>query len=187
MSKLIEINTMPVNANEALKALEEQAPEVLREWMIKADKDGYDEGMADGYNDGYGAGLLVQTEQHPRPWGYYEVLAEGPGYKVKRLVVNPGQRTSLQWHEKRDETWVTVRGFGELTLHEILGTEPFEYLWTDTRPGEVERIPATDIHRIANTGTEPLVIIEVQTFDADDPSGEDDVHRIEDDYNREVE
>jgi len=57
----------------------------------------------------------MEREKHIRPWGYYENLASGPGYLVKRIVVDPGKRTSLQWHEDRGEDWVVVSGSGEVT------------------------------------------------------------------------
>jgi len=117
--------------------------------------------------------------KHERPWGYFEILATGPGYKVKRLVVNPGKRTSLQWHELRDELWTYVSGeskkirVGDGTWRAFLGC-------SDT-------VKAKEIHRITNTGTEPLIIIEVQTSDDSDGCREEDIHRIEDDFGREVE
>ena len=121
----------------------------------------------------------MEREKHIRPWGNFEILATGPGYKVKRLVVDPGKRTSLQRHGLRGEDWVIVSGSGEVTarFEESSQTYPARYQ-------SHHFLPKTMIHRIHNTGTEPLVIIEVQTFDADNLSGEDDIHRLEDDYGR---
>ena len=117
--------------------------------------------------------------KHERPWGYFEVLSEGSEWKVKRLVVNPGKRTSLQWHELRDEDWVFVSGDGEINYTR----EGLEGDSTLVRGQCHHYIFKRAYHRIHNTGTEPLVIIEVQTGTC----REDDIHRIEDDFNREVE
>jgi len=122
----------------------------------------------------------MEREKHIRPWGNFEILATGPGYKVKRITVDPGKRTSLQWHEKRDEVWVTVDGIGVFYIDGINKT-------TTEIPDmglNQARVPEKSQHRITNEGYKPLVIIEVQTFDVNDPSGEDDIHRLEDDYNR---
>lgn len=108
-----------------------------------------------------------------RPWGWFEPLASGAGYQVKRLTVNPEQRLSLQWHRHRDEQWVVARGtakaaIGEKTL--ILGR------------GQSASVPRTVGHRIENiSSVEPLEIIEIQTGDY---LGEDDIVRVEDDYGR---
>jgi len=129
----------------------------------------------------------MEHKKHYRPWGYYEILATGPGYKVKRLVVDPGKRTSLQWHEKRDEDWMVIGGDNWEFVRQ------FPMPWgKDNRTRSDSNFTKVSIakkerHRTSNTGTEPLVIIEVQTFDENDPSGEEDIHRIEDDYGREVE
>jgi len=127
---------------------------------------------------------LVSTlpEIHHRPWGYYEILAHGPGYLVKRITVDPGKRTSLQWHKLRDEDWVFVDGTDcEITESDSYGTE-----YITNNPYSVFIIKG-ELHRISNTGTKPLVIIEIQTSDEPDGCREDDIHRIEDDYDREVE
>lgn len=128
--------------------------------------------------------------KHERPWGYFEVLAEGPGYKVKRLVVNPGKWTSLQWHELRDELWHTVQGKGKLTLQSPVWKPSYDEIDTyevETFPHTITTVNKETLHRIHNEGTEPLVIIEIQTSDDSDGCREDDVHRIEDDFGREVE
>lgn len=107
-----------------------------------------------------------------RPWGSYTVLLDTDRVKVKRLVVNPGQRISLQKHQHRQEHWVCVDGTGTVLLDgkNIV----FE------RTVEVH-IPAQSTHRLECTGPEPLVVIETQigTY-----FGEDDIIRIEDDYQR---
>ncbi|MBN1689052.1 MAG: phosphomannose isomerase type II C-terminal cupin domain [Candidatus Omnitrophica bacterium] len=116
--------------------------------------------------------------EHPfddeRPWGNYEVLYADldAGYQVKRVEINPKSRLSLQKHLKRVEIWTVVEGEGIATVgdREI-----------PVKKGSVIETPKDTIHRMANTGTTPLVFIEVQRGDY---LGEDDIIRIEDDYNR---
>jgi mannose-1-phosphate guanylyltransferase/mannose-6-phosphate isomerase len=107
-----------------------------------------------------------------RPWGGYKVIDEGEGYKTKMLFVNPGQRLSLQKHEHRDEIWTIVEGKGIVTLNE----EELE-----VKKGKTVKIPAGVIHRAENTGTEKLKILELATGYK---ISEDDIIRLEDDYNR---
>jgi len=109
-----------------------------------------------------------------RPWGTYTVLDEGPGYKVKRVTVNPGGRLSLQLHHQRSEHWVVIAGTARVTC----GDRVF-----DLTVGESTGIPKETKHRLENPGTVPLHIIEVQ----DGPYlGEDDIVRFQDDYGRTV-
>lgn len=118
--------------------------------------------------------LLVAHTTVARPWGSYTVLLETDRVKVKRLVINPGHRISLQKHLHRQEHWVCVDGQGSVLLDgkNIL----FE------RTVEVH-IPAQSTHRIECSGNDPLVVIETQigTY-----FGEDDIIRLEDDYQRTV-
>ena len=111
-------------------------------------------------------------ERDERPWGMYEVLAEGSGYKVKRIEVKPGHRLSLQMNQSRNEHWVVVEGDAIVTIGDRQ---------TRLRTNEVALIPALTKHRVANPGTTPLVFIEVQCGSY---LGEDDIIRFEDDYNR---
>jgi mannose-6-phosphate isomerase-like protein (cupin superfamily) len=115
---------------------------------------------------------MMTKERDERPWGMYEVLDEGQGYKVKRIEVKPDQRLSLQSHEKRSEHWVIVSGEAVVTVgdHEV-----------HLQANEDVLIPARTKHRIANPGKEMLVFIEVQCGSY---LGEDDIKRFEDDYNR---
>lgn len=107
-----------------------------------------------------------------RPWGSYTVLEEGPGYKVKRVTVNPGGRLSLQMHHKRSEHWVVIAGTARVTRgDEVL----------DLRVGESTAIPVETRHRLENPGREILHIIEVQNGPY---LGEDDIVRFQDDYGR---
>lgn len=107
-----------------------------------------------------------------RPWGAYTVLSEGPGYKVKKITVNPGQAISLQMHHHRSEHWTVIEGTGKLNLDdkEIIFTE-----------NESAYIPIGARHRLSNPGLVPLSIIEVQNGKY---LGEDDIVRLEDIYNR---
>ena len=114
-----------------------------------------------------------------RPWGIYYVMEDSPLYKVKKLVVNPGHRLSLQSHEHCSEHWVVVSGVATVDLRhpDFMHTEQLRMF----RPNEWCHIPQGHLHRLANTGTEPLVIVEVQcgTY-----TGEDDIKRYDDDFGR---
>jgi mannose-6-phosphate isomerase-like protein (cupin superfamily) len=107
-----------------------------------------------------------------KPWGGYRVLHEEKGFLVKRIEVNPGARLSLQKHRRRSEKWTVVAGTGVATLD---GRE------IPVRAGSSLEVPAGALHRMANTGKGPLVFIEVMLGDY---LGEDDIVRVEDDYNR---
>ena len=117
------------------------------------------------------AGLPAQS-RHERPWGYYEDLLEGYRFRVKRIVVEPGKKLSLQKHIHRAEHWVVVAGTASVTC----GTE--EFLLTE---GETVFIPLAEVHRMANPGSIPLAVIEVQIGSY---VGEDDIIRISDDFGR---
>jgi len=107
-----------------------------------------------------------------RPWGTYTILDEDEGYKIKRIVVRPGKRLSLQKHYHRNEHWIVLSGSATVTVNQ------------DTflvNPNESTYIKAGDIHRLENRGKLPLVIIEVQVGEY---TGEDDIVRIEDDFKR---
>jgi mannose-6-phosphate isomerase-like protein (cupin superfamily) len=97
-----------------------------------------------------------------------------PKFKVKKVCVNPGGRLSLQSHGKRDELWTVVGG---------RGTAVVDGLEVILNYGSTIDIHRGQKHRIMNTGTEPLVFIEVQTGDY---FGEDDIVRYQDDYGRVV-
>jgi len=107
-----------------------------------------------------------------RPWGQYVVLANEVDIKVKKIIVNPGNRLSLQKHKLREEHWFVSKGEAIVFLNDkkiIL------------KPGESIDVKRGDVHRIGNDGQEPLVFVEVQTGDH---FGEDDIERLEDDYSR---
>ncbi len=107
-----------------------------------------------------------------RPWGRYRVLADEPDHKVKRIVVDPGKRLSLQYHHRRSEHWSIVSGEGVVTRDEERIV---------VRAGADVDIPAGARHRVENTGSAPLVFIEVQRGGY---FGEDDIVRIQDDFGR---
>lgn len=113
----------------------------------------------------------LHREVH-RPWGSFEGLDSGPGYQVKRLVVKPGQRLSLQLHHHRAEHWVVVRGTARVTL----GDDVF-----DLTANQSTYIPVETRHRLENPGDQPLEVIEVQSGDY---LGEDDIVRFSDDFGR---
>ena len=98
------------------------------------------------------------------------MLDQTPGAKVKRILVNPGHRLSLQSHQHRDEHWVVVRGVAEITLDNTVAQ--FGY-------GESVIIKRCTKHRLSCVGNEPTEIIEVQTGNS---CSEDDIVRYEDDY-----
>lgn len=114
----------------------------------------------------------MRGEVDHRPWGMYEVLEEAASYKVKKIVVEPGHRLSLQSHEHRAEHWIVVAGSAMVTRNDE------EISLSD---GETIMIPKGARHRIANPGKTPLVFIEVQQGSY---LGEDDITRYQDDYQR---
>lgn len=111
-------------------------------------------------------------ERETRPWGSWEILDEGDGYKVKRIVVQPGQRLSYQTHEHRAELWNVASGRATCVVD---GADVFADL------GQSIRVEVGQPHRISNMDHQPLVIIEVQLGAY---CGEDDICRLEDDYGR---
>jgi mannose-6-phosphate isomerase-like protein (cupin superfamily) len=107
-----------------------------------------------------------------RPWGHYVVLADEPDHKVKRIVVEPGQRLSLQRHAHRSEHWVAIRG-------EAVVTRDDEHIPLSS--GQAVDLPQGCWHRVRSVGTSPFVFVEVQRGSY---FGEDDIERKEDDYGR---
>ena len=107
-----------------------------------------------------------------RPWGYFDSIDYGEGFQVKRLFINPGAKLSLQKHQKRAEHWVVVKGIALVTCGEK------KYKLTENQS---TYIPKGEIHRLENCEKNPLEIIEIQTGNY---LGEDDIIRLEDDYER---
>ncbi len=107
-----------------------------------------------------------------RPWGYYQDVDIAPRYRVKRIVVKPGTKLSLQKHFHRSEHWVVVKGTAEITLgNDVRSVHENESVY----------IPIGSIHRLANPGKIPLELIEVQVGSY---LGEDDIVRLDDVYGR---
>ena len=107
-----------------------------------------------------------------RPWGYYTILENSKNYKIKRIVVKPGKRLSLQKHFHRNEHWIVVSGTATVTIDGNVKL---------LRPNESTYIKMGEIHRLANEGKIPVVLIEAQIGEY---TGEDDIIRIEDDFLR---
>jgi len=107
-----------------------------------------------------------------RPWGTYTVLEDTPGYKIKTIVVKPGKQLSLQKHYHRNEHWIVVSGTATVTVGEETKL---------VRPNESTYIKMGEIHRLSNEGKIPVVLIEAQVGEY---TGEDDIVRLEDDFNR---
>jgi len=106
------------------------------------------------------------------PWGHYIILDSGTDYKVKRLIIKPGQMTSYQTHAQRSEHWITIKGKGLVILD-----EQAVVLVPDTQVG----IKQGAKHRIINAGQySDLILIEVQYGICD----EDDIIRLDDKYER---
>jgi mannose-1-phosphate guanylyltransferase/mannose-6-phosphate isomerase len=115
------------------------------------------------------------TEDHlkvHRPWGSYQSVDIGERHQVKRIVVKPGGRLSLQKHHHRSEHWIVVRGAARVTVNETVKT---------VHENESIYIPIGSVHRLENPGKILLELIEVQTGSY---LGEDDIIRLEDDYQR---
>ena len=107
-----------------------------------------------------------------RPWGGYEVLLDSDECKVKRIFVKPHQRLSYQRHEQREEYWTVVKGVATVVLN---GNN------ISLVEGEQIHIPLKANHRIQNPSDEELIFIEIQRGSY---FGEDDIIRLEDDYDR---
>lgn len=121
-------------------------------------------------NNGHEAHKLHKTVQ--RPWGTFTILEEGPNFKIKRLEVNPGESLSLQMHNHRAEHWVVVSGRAVV----INGDEELIL-----EINESTYIPVKRKHRLSNTESTKLIMIEVQTGTY---LGEDDIVRFNDNYGR---
>jgi mannose-1-phosphate guanylyltransferase / mannose-6-phosphate isomerase len=107
-----------------------------------------------------------------RPWGYYESVDAGDRFQVKRLVVAPKGKLSLQKHLHRAEHWVVVRGTAEVTIGDKVST---------VHENESVYVPIGTVHRLANPGKIPLELVEVQSGSY---LGEDDIERFDDVYRR---
>jgi glycosyltransferase involved in cell wall biosynthesis len=115
---------------------------------------------------------ILENRENYRPWGHYDNLLERSDHKIKELIVNPGERLSLQKHRRRAEHWTVVSGEALVTVAEK------EIL---LKPGQSVDVPKGAVHRIMNPGHIPAVLVEVQMGDY---FGEDDIIRLQDDYDR---
>ncbi len=116
---------------------------------------------------------MAELDSAERPWGSWHVIDSGAGYKVKRIHVGVGCRLSYQTHDHRSEHWCVVSGIATVTID--------GETWAVGPGGSVD-VPQGSAHRLANDSEEELVIVEVQRGGY---TGEDDIHRLEDDYGRE--
>lgn len=114
----------------------------------------------------------ARTHRTERPWGWFQILSEAPGHKIKRIGVLPGQRISLQRHHQRAEHWVVVCGQAQVSV----GTRTL-----DLGVGQHVDIARGELHRLANRTQEPVEVLEVQFGNY---LGEDDIERMSDDYGR---
>lgn len=116
-----------------------------------------------------------EATDHPfetRPWGRFEILADEPEYKAKKITIDVGAQLSYQSHTQRSEHWVVISGSAEVVLNDKTNR---------LGPGQSIVIPSGAKHRMRNAGDVPLIFVEVQTGKY---FGEDDITRYQDDYNR---
>ena len=115
---------------------------------------------------------VTEPAKVARPWGSYESVAAGQRFQVKHIIVDPGEKLSLQKHQHRSEHWVVVRGSAEVTVGDKVSI---------LQENQSAYIPAGTKHRLANPGIVPLELVEVQCGGY---LGEDDIERFYDDYGR---
>lgn len=113
--------------------------------------------------------IEVKNTVEQRPWGWFETVAVGDKYKVKRLFIKKGQRISLQSHDQRDEHWVIVEGFGVIEIDE-----------NERAVGQGGHIFVPKKHKHRITATKDMLIVEIQLGVCE----EKDIRRYEDDYGR---
>jgi mannose-1-phosphate guanylyltransferase/mannose-6-phosphate isomerase len=161
-SRLVSVlgckNLVVIETNDAILIIDREKSQDVKKIVAKLDSQRRNENL--------------MHRKVSRPWGWFDTLEEHGRFKVKRILVNPGARLSLQMHKHRAEHWIVVSGLAEITngdkvivLHE----------------NESTFIPCGQIHRLANIGLEPLEIIEVQSGGY---LGEDDIIRLDDSYGR---
>ena len=115
---------------------------------------------------------MSELGRSERPWGRYEVLQESATHKVKCIWMKPGTRLSYQRHKHRAEHWFIVQGTGEVTIDGAI---------SQVKPGDTVEFKVGVLHRLANTGKDEIIFVEVQTGSY---FGEDDIERLEDDFGR---
>ena len=107
-----------------------------------------------------------------RPWGYFEILSSQERHCIKRIVVHPGSRLSLQRHQMRAEHWYVIEGAADVQVDGKVYA---------LAAGQSIDIAKMSWHRLGNPGSGPLTLLEIQTGDACE---EGDIERVEDDYGR---
>lgn len=115
---------------------------------------------------------MIEMESYNKPWGSYTNLLCEDYTKVKKIIINPGESPSYQYHFKRSEVWVIVKGKAEVKIDDII--KYYEV-------GDIIFISKKSAHQVTNIGTDELVFIEVQIGEY---FGEDDIVRLEDRYGR---
>lgn len=158
--------TVLIGVDDLVVIVENDAVMVTRRDQAEAVKGAFERLKATGHRS------VTSSLRVHRPWGYYQTLDLGSRFQVKRILVDPGQKLSLQSHHHRAEHWVVVQGTAVVTRDkdEIL-----------LRENESIYLPLGCVHRLANPGKIPLEIVEVQSGSY---LGEDDIVRYEDDYKR---
>ncbi len=157
--ELVDINDLiVVDTDDALLISKKGSSQKVKDIVTKLNKEG--------------SSLTTLHNTVHRPWGTYTVLEEDNGYKIKKIVVKPNKRLSLQKHFHRNEHWIVLSGIAAVSV------EDNNFL---VRPNESTYIKSGETHRLENNGKLPLVMIEVQVGEY---TGEDDIVRIEDDYKR---
>jgi len=158
--------TVLVGMEDAVVVVENDAVMVTRRDCAEQVKSAFERLKAGGHP------AVVSSRRVDRPWGYYQTLDLAARFQVKRIVVDPGQKLSLQSHYHRAEHWVVVRGTAEVTRDaETILVHENESIY----------LPIGCVHRMANPGKILLEIIEVQSGSY---LGEDDIVRYEDVYRR---
>ena len=147
-----------VNTNNATLVTKKGDSTIIREIVKKLNSKNRSESIADSFSN--------------RPWGSFTTLGIGEGYKVKKLIILPGHKISLQKHLKRSEHWVVVNGVASI----IKGKEKFTL-----KTNQSTFIKKGEVHRIKNKTKKDLIMIEVQTGSYLE---EDDIKRYKDQYNR---
>ena len=112
------------------------------------------------------------SDVEKRPWGNFHIIARGNGYQIKEMNINPKNKQSLQKHNHRSEYWQVIEGHGRVSLEDSE---------INLKAGDNVYIPIKSLHRLENTGSHNLKIIEIQIGEL---ISEDDIVRIEDDYGR---
>ena len=107
-----------------------------------------------------------------KPWGSYKNLMDEEYTKVKKIVINPGEAPSYQYHFKRSEIWIIVKGSAEIKIDDVVMQHSI---------GDIIRIPTEAAHQVTNIGEDELVFVEIQLGKY---FGEDDIVRLEDKYGR---